>query len=490
MKQEMGFFDLSENHQGALITKLAVDAKNVNELITGVWGDIIQVSVTAIAGLAIAFAHSWTLTLIIMCMVPFIIGASAYESKIHRGFEDKAAKANTECGEVAGEAIKEIRTVTSLNQQKFFEDRYSLAYSRPHRLAIEKAYKSSIGYALLKGIMLYTSAVAFYAGIRLIMNGWIDFMQMYITMMAVMISAETVGRGSVFVSTFAKAKFSALAAFDVIDRQPLIDSELEGIEPPVGSLKGDLLFQNISFSYPSRPDNLIFHGMFNMAGKSGMTIAFVGPSGCGKSTVIGMLQRWYDPTSGTVSLDGHYTQSFSLRNLRAHMALVGQEPVLFDMSIADNIKFGIDPQFHTEVITEEMIEEACRLANIDKFISELPNKYDTRVGDKGSQLSGGQKQRIAIARALIRKPTILLLDEATSALDSESEKVVQEALDNIIENGSRTTITIAHRLSTIQNADLICVIKDGVIAEKGTHWELLNLNGIYATLVQEQSLSS
>jgi ATP-binding cassette subfamily B (MDR/TAP) protein 1 len=218
-----------------------------------------------------------------------------------------------------------------------------------------------------------------------------------------------------------------------------------------------------------------------------MTIALVGPSGCGKSTTIGMLQRWYDPASGTVRVDENNTKNFSLHNLRSHMALVGQEPVLFDMTIGENIRFGVDDP---SKITQEDVEAATKAANIHKFIISLPLGYDTRVGDKGSQLSGGQKQRIAIARALIRKPKILLLDEATSALDSESEKLVQQAIDNILEEGGRTTITIAHRLSTIQNADLICVVKNGRVIEQGTHWELLKLNGTYSELVYQQSLNA
>jgi ATP-binding cassette subfamily B (MDR/TAP) protein 1 len=377
-----------------------------------------------------------------------------------------------------------------LNRQKYFEDNYAKANERPHRLARRKAVLSSIGFGLLKGLMMYISAVVFYAGVRFIMMGITDFEGMYISMMVLVVASEQLGHCSTFAKTFTKAKISALSIFQVIDRKPNIDFGMEGKEPPVGSLDGDVEFKDIAFSYPARPNNKIFSGQFNIQGKAGMTIALVGPSGCGKSTTIGMLQRWYDPSHGQVSLDRNDVKSFTLRNLRAHMALVGQEPVLFDMSIRDNVEFGIDKEIHGGNVTLEQMEEACKFANIHDFIMSLPDGYNTRVGDKGSQLSGGQKQRIAIARALIRKPAVLLLDEATSALDSDSEKVVQTALDNIIEKNNRTTITIAHRLSTVQNADFIYVIKDGIVAEQGTHWQLLELNGIYKGLVIEQSLAA
>jgi ABC-type multidrug transport system fused ATPase/permease subunit len=487
MRQEVGYFDREENNAGALTSKLAVDARNVNEMITKVWGDAAQLMVTAIVGLLIAFIHSWALTLIILLMAPFIMFASAYEYKVYIGYEDKTKKANAESGEVAGEAIREIRTVTALNKQSHFENRYFHATELPHKLAQRKAYLSSIGFALTHSAALYTSAIAFYAGVRLIMNGNITFEQMFVTMMVIMTTSEGAGRSSAFVSAFSKAKYAAIATFEVLERQPEIDSELEGLEPAFGSINGDIDLKGIKFVYPARPDVTIFDGEFNLSGKAGQTIALVGPSGCGKSTVTGMLQRWYDPLAGTVSVDGQNVKSYSLNNLRSHMALVGQEPVLFDMTIGENIRFGVDDQ---KEVSQEQVEEASKSANIHQFISSLPQGYDTRVGDKGSQLSGGQKQRIAIARALIRKPRILLLDEATSALDSESERTVQEALDNILEEGGRTTVTIAHRLSTIQNADLICVVKDGRIIEQGTHWELLALKSIYSEMVQEQSLSA
>ncbi|KAI8142959.1 putative ABC transporter protein [Fennellomyces sp. T-0311] len=486
LKQEIGYYDDGDHSVGALTSKLAIDSKNVNELVTKVPGDVFQIISTTITGLSIAFCHDWAMALIVLAMSPLVMGASFYESKVERGFENKTAKAHEQSGEIANEAIKAIRTVSALGKQHYFENKFAEALERPHRLAVRKAFLSSIGYALGQGVILYVGAVAFHTGMNFIETRGLKVDEFFICLLSVMITVQSIGKASVFASTYAKAKNSALATFEVLERQSEIDPDLEGIEPATTTISGNVSFENVTFRYPARTDVPIFDGEFNLRGKSGQTIALVGPSGCGKSTTIGMLQRWYNPIEGTVRLDQYNVKNFSLGNLRSHMALVGQEPILFDMSIGENIRFGIGED---QVVTQDQIEEAARAANIHKFISELPDGYDTRVGDKGSQLSGGQKQRIAIARALIRKPKVLLLDEATSALDSESEKMVQEAIDNVISEGGRTTITIAHRLSTIQNADLICVIKNGRVVEQGTHWELLKLNAEYASLVREQSLN-
>ncbi|KAI8146321.1 putative ABC transporter protein [Fennellomyces sp. T-0311] len=484
MKQEVAFYDEEKNNVGALTSMLAVDAKHVNELMSKICGEVASLMFTGVTGFVIAFAHSWALTLIVLACVPFTVAATAYESKVEMGYADDVQKASVQSGEVAGEAIKSIRTVASLTKQDYFEDKYAKATERPHKLAQRKAYLASIGYSLGQAISLFTHAVAFYGGVRLIEIEMITFQDMMVVLLAIIITSQNIGRVTTYMSGIAKAKYAALSAFEIIERQPKIDPDLEGIEPE--TVHGDVSYDNVVFRYPTR-NVPIFHGDFNLKGMAGKTIALVGPSGCGKSTTIGMLQRWYDPQDGTVNLDNHNTKDYTLANLRSHMALVSQEPVLFDMSIGENICFGVD---ESRKVTQEHIENATRAANIHKFITELPDGYDTRVGDKGSQLSGGQKQRIAIARALIRNPRVLLLDEATSALDSESEKLVQTAIDNVLEEGGRTTITIAHRLSTIQNADQICVIKDGRVIEQGTHWQLLKLNGAYTELVQQQSLTT
>ncbi|KAL0140038.1 P-loop containing nucleoside triphosphate hydrolase protein [Mucor lusitanicus] len=478
LKQEVAFFD--ENSIGALTTSLAVNAGNVNEMITKVWGDVSNLCITVIVALIVAFTHSWAITLVTLCMSPFLVASTAYEFYLQRGFEDNTKVANAQSSQVAGEAIRQVRTVAALNKQQYFQDRYFEASAHPHKLAVRKAYLSSIGSACSKGISIYTNAIAFFAGVHFIKSGMITFQDMFTSMTVIMTASEAAGRSTTFVATFTKAKMAAIACFEILDRQTKIDPELEGFEPP------RQISKNIGFAYPTRMDAPVFNGSFNLHGKAGQSIALVGPSGCGKSTTIGMLQRWYDPLQGAACLDEQDVKNYSLYNLRSHMAIVTQEPTLFDLSIADNIRFGVDEK---ESITQGQIEDACRSANIHEFITSLPDGYDTFVGANGSQLSGGQKQRIAIARALIRQPKVLLLDEATSALDSDSERLVQEALDNVLQEGGRTTITIAHRLSTIQNADMICVIDEGRVVEQGTHYELLALNGRYTTLVNEQSLT-
>lgn len=245
------------------------------------------------------------------------------------------------------------------------------------------------------------------------------------------------------------------------------------------SLNGEIKLENIEFTYPTRPDAKVLDRL-SVRIRKGQRVALVGSSGCGKSTITQLIERFYDPDNGSVSFCEQNLKDLNLHWLRSQIGIVSQEPILFDMSIRENIAYGDNAR---QVSMEEIVE-AAKLANIHDFISKLPKAYETNVGSKGTQLSGGQKQRISIARALVRNPRILLLDEATSALDTESEKIVQEALERAQQG--RTCIIIAHRLSTIRNCDLIFVLQHGVVKECGTHDELIRLNGFYAKLNGQQ----
>lgn len=262
----------------------------------------------------------------------------------------------------------------------------------------------------------------------------------------------------------------------------LIDaSSHHGLKPK--RTEGEIVFKDVKFAYPKRPNNLIFNGL-NLTIESGKTVALVGPSGGGKSTTVGLIERFYDPISGTITLDGVNIKDLNVNYLRSQIGYVGQEPALFATSIENNIRYGKPDA------TRKEIEEAAKKANAHDFIESFPDGYATQVGDKGSQLSGGQKQRIAIARVLIGNPKLLLLDEATSALDSESELVVQDALDKLLASEKRTTVIIAHRLTTIRSADVIVVIAGGQVVETGTHESLMQrVNGHYRELVQKQETS-
>jgi ABC-type multidrug transport system fused ATPase/permease subunit len=339
-------------------------------------------------------------------------------------------------------------------------------------------------------------AIGLYYGGRLVADGDMKPGNVLSVFFAVLIAALGLGQTSQLTPDFAKSSGAASAIFDMIDRKPQM--HLDGAaEFRQDQFKGKIRFRKISFCYPTRPDITVMKD-FSLSIKQGQHVAFVGPSGSGKSTVTQLLQRFYEPSTGSITIDGvdiqgaclqssvplrvtrliWFLSDYDLQSLRRGIGVVNQEPTLFVGSIADNIKYA-----NPTASDEDMIA-AAKMANAHEFILELGHKYNTQVGERGAQLSGGQKQRIAIARAILKDPRILILDEATSALDAESEHLVQQALDNLMKG--RTTIVIAHRLTTVRNVDMICVLKHGVIAEKGSHEKLLKKNGVYASLVSRQ----
>jgi len=375
------------------------------------------------------------------------------------------------------------------------------------RLGLRKAQVSGIGFGASQFAMFACNCLAFWYGARLVdqnewpasastianecskpsdtlpypncvhqQNGLEGFTMMMRVFFAIIMSSMSLGQTSSFAPDAAKASAAASSIYEIIDRKSSIDPEQEGGLRPQ-RVEGHIEFRNVHFTYPSRKNVPIFQG-FYMDAPAGKTLALVGDSGGGKSTVISLLERFYDPTQGEILLDGVEIKSIDLKYLRTQISLVSQEPSLFSTTIAKNIAYGKD-----DVTLDEIIE-AAKMANCHNFITALPEGYNTRLGDKYTQLSGGQKQRVAIARAILCNPKVMLLDEATSALDSESEKLVQEALERVMKG--RTTIVIAHRLSTIMDADMIAVMKGGQIVERGTHSELVAQGGIYTNLVKRQ----
>uniref|UniRef100_A0A663MR60 ATP binding cassette subfamily B member 5 n=1 Tax=Athene cunicularia TaxID=194338 RepID=A0A663MR60_ATHCN len=488
LQQEVGWYDDQKNAVGVLLTRLATDASQVKGATGSRLGLMTMTVFTLLTAIVIAFVYGWQLTLLILACIPFVIATNAARVSSVSGHAAKDQKALEEAGRVSPPilttglwceitfkdiivAILQLTQLSKINEggeERTGQDGGYREYS------LSKAPFYGFTYGVAQCANYFVNAAVFRFGAWLIAHCLSNFENVFIVFSSVIFAAINVGQSASLAPDYGKARMSAQRIFQLLDRKPLIDSYSEEGEKLVR-----FWFGNIHFVYPTRPEVQVLQGL-NLKVNKGQTLALVGSSGCGKSTSIQLLERFYDPVEGQVLADGFDTRSLNLQWLRSRLGLVSQEPILFDCSIAENIQYGDN----SKVVSQEEIEAAAKAANIHAFIENLPEKYNTRVGEKGTQLSGGQKQRIAIARALLRNPAILLLDEATSALDTESEKIVQKALDNARQG--RTCIIIAHRLTTVQTADIIAVIHNGRVVEQGTHSQLLAKEGHYYALVNAQ----
>ncbi|TCD61612.1 GTPase-activating protein [Steccherinum ochraceum] len=483
LRQDVEYFDKDENSTGQLTSALSDNPQKINGLAGVTLGAIVQAVSTLIGGFIIGLIFAWQLGLVGIACTPLLVSAGYIRLRVVVLKDQQNKKSHESSAQLACEAAASIRTVASLTREDDCCNIYSQSLEEPLRNSNRSAVWSNGVYALSQSMSFYVIALVFWYGSRLVSEQKVSTFHFFIALMSTTFAAIQAGNVFSFVPDVSSAQTAASDIITLLDSVPEIDSEsTEGKIPQ--NVEGRIRFENVHFRYPTRPGVRVLRDL-NLSVEPGTYIALVGASGCGKSTTIQLIERFYDPLAGTVYLDEQPIHELNVAEYRKHIALVSQEPTLYAGTVRFNILLGaVKPH---DQITQKEIEEACRNANILEFIESLPDGFDTEVGGKGSQLSGGQKQRIAIARALLRNPKVLLLDEATSALDSNSEKIVQEALDRAAKG--RTTIAIAHRLSTIQNADCIYFIKEGAVSESGTHDQLLALKGGYYEYVQLQALS-
>ncbi|CAL9064219.1 putative multidrug resistance protein [Musa acuminata AAA Group] len=475
---EVAWFDQDENSTGAVCARLAKDANVVRSLVGDRMALIIQTVSAVVIACTMGLVIAWRLALVMIAVQPIIIVCFYARRVLLKRLSAKAIKSQSESSKLAAEAVSNLRTITAFSSQDRILGMFEAAQEGPRRESVRQSWFAGIGLASSQSLMTCTWALDFWYGGKLIADGYISAKSLFETFMILVSTGRVIADAGSMTTDLVKGADAVGSVFAVLDRCTRIEpNDPEGHRPE--KLNGAIDIRGVDFAYPARPDVVIFKG-FSLSIEAGKSTALVGQSGSGKSTVIGLIERFYDPLKGSVKIDGRDIKSYNLRSLRRHIGMVGQEPTLFAGTIRENIAYG------TEGASTAEIEAAARAANAHDFISCLKDGYDTYCGDRGVQLSGGQKQRIAIARAIMKNPAILLLDEATSALDSQSEKVVQEALERLM--AERTSVVVAHRLSTIRNCDLIAVLDKGVVVEKGTHAALLakGPKGSYYALVSLQ----
>lgn len=479
--QAASFFDKDSNSHGTLTSYIAGDVKLIEELLGLNLAFFFSGVFQFVGCIIISLIFGWKLGLIALFItMPIMLGSGYWKFRHEIQFDQMNSAVFAESSQFATEAIGAIRTISALTMETTIEDRYGQLLRGHVRAAHSKAQWTSLFYGFADSASLGCQALVFWYGGRLLANGEYSMEAFFVCFMAIIQGAEGASQSLSIAPSASQAMAASRRLLDV-QESAQVETTSASANNEIPEVDGGIHveLQNVHFRYPTR-DVSIFQDL-NLSIAKGQYAALVGPSGSGKSTIISLLERFYslEPDQGKIFCNGVDIDKVDVYGYRHNLALVSQEPTMFRGTVRHNVLFGVsDP----ESISEERLHQVCRDAFIHDFIVSLPDGYDTEVGPKGVSLSGGQKQRIALARALIRDPKILLLDEATSALDSESEKIVQAALDRARQG--RTMIAVAHRLSTIQNADIIFVLDGGKVVEKGTHTELLEKRKVYWDMVR------
>jgi ABC-type multidrug transport system fused ATPase/permease subunit len=474
----MDFFN--RNKVGELTSRVSADITQIQETLRTTIAEFFRQVIIIVGGIAFLLFISWKLALIMLGTVPVMAIIAVFFGRFIRRLSKEAQDFTAQSNTIIEEALTGISNVKSFTNEIFILSKFKKSTQQTRDLNVKSGLWRGVFVSFI--IFCLFGAIVFIVWQGLLMTqgqkpelsseGFYQFVLFTIMMGA------SVGSLPDLYASIQKAIGSTENLMNVINEITEIEVNEGNARPQI---MGKIKFENVSFSYPQRADIEVLKGVSFEVDKN-QTLALVGASGSGKSTISNLLLKFYQPDSGTICIDNSKTSDFELTYLREHMAIVPQEVLLFSGTILENIRFG------KPSATIEEVQEAAKKANAWEFISTFPEQLETEVGDRGIQLSGGQKQRIAIARAILKNPTILILDEATSALDSESERLVQEALEKLMEG--RTSIVIAHRLSTIRNADQILVMQQGQIIERGKHEELIAQKGVYSELVQLQQMNS
>ncbi|XP_024540475.1 putative multidrug resistance protein [Selaginella moellendorffii] len=506
LKFDVGWFDRDENSSSAVCTRLSYDANvvslrvfrgyvtkesliytgwhvispflclQIRALITDRISLLVQTGSAVIVSFTIGLVVNWRLGILMIGTQPLFVFCYYIKLVCLKGFTHKSAKAHTEASQLACEAISQHRTITAFCSQgrvlAMLQSRLDASVTDLKK----RSHTAGLGLGVAHFVLYASWGLQFwYAGV-LVSKRKISYQDVFKIFFVFLSTGRVVAEALGLTPDLAKGAASIDSVFGILCQKGKINANDPEATPP-GKVTGEIEACNVFFAYPTRPDVVVLRGL-NLHVPGGTSMALVGHSGSGKSTVVALIERFYDPLSGVVKIDGKDIKKLELYSLRRQIGLVSQEPCLFSATIHENIAYGRESE-----CTEAEVIQASRIANAHNFISALPEGYKTHSGRKGIRLSGGQKQRIAIARAVLKSPQILLLDEATSALDLESEHLVQDALETM---AGRTTLVIAHRLSTVRNCDCISVMHSGAVVEQGTHEELMSMSGTYFSLVHLQ----
>jgi ABC-type multidrug transport system fused ATPase/permease subunit len=470
IKLPMTFF--SQKRVGELNSRLSADISQIQDTLTTTIAEFLRQTILIVGGIVFLAIISTKLTLVMLSIVPVVAVAAVIFGRFIRKYSRKTQDTIAESQVIAEETLQGITNVKAFANEWYEINRYSSKIREIVQIAIKgglyRGYFASFIILCLFGSIV---AVVWY-GVTLSIRGDISIGELLsFVLYSIYVGASFGGIAELY-AQIQKAIGATERVFELMDETP---EAIKTIAPEnLQKINGDVTFKNVAFSYPSRREIQVLKDVSFHAGY-GQKIAIVGPSGVGKSTIASLLLRFYDIDGGQILIDGKRISDYDLEQLRGNMSIVPQDVILFGGTIRENIAYGKPDA------TEEEIRHAAKQANALQFIDSFPEQFETVVGERGIKLSGGQRQRVAIARALLKNPSILILDEATSSLDSESEKLVQEALEILMEG--RTSIIIAHRLSTIRNADTILVLDKGGIIEQGTHQELINIeDGLYKNL--------